>query len=524
VSISQEYWDIVLKDYNDIPQKYRTAFLSVIKGIISNKGYNTISYPRGQPVSFEQSLSEFSRHLKNVIINKKIKKSEEILALFYHYRNVPGLVSMLQNKAFVDEKGRKLKASSEKYKIRVGSVANELMTAFYLEKEKGYDIRAFSLTYNESDKITIGEMDIFAVFNGHPYAIETKNMDHTLSHSEIVAQLNRYDKILRGIEKKERPYGDWVKFIPELSQSKKISLVFCQAVDTEEELREKVIYKLDRTVHFEKQPYVHRYYAGFAPLSEVVKKPVKKIKEALNFEGVQLIGRSVDYFRAVKKILEAYRGKIDFKDAVSADIMDSQYKDVWAKISVLEALSENMGVTKANIHLEGTLTWVDGIIQKAGKRTAVHTHRVYFHPAPSRLSEINEGNRRFDSYLKTTIDQFESGEAERVVGNTDEIVLAFDYRGYLEIRDHIIEKMNEVRQQYGDKYKIKLVDDHYIDEYSLVTEKPFLRDEAGNILINSKHHRMLDVNQIRRDINAMISRYREDELAKIIEGGLNLMC
>lgn len=192
-----------------------------------------------------------------------------------------------------------------------------------------------------------------------------------------------------------------------------------------------------------------------------------------------------------------FDGKLELGE--SLDVMDGTIADVRTKLLMMEAIAKDKKISDANTHLEQTLTWVDGLLDDGGRRVAVHTHQVFFHPAPAgpekAASEIGEGNRRVDAYLKQAEIHFgPGGDAEKALGGLDEVVLAFDTRGYKEIKDHIKGKEAEFKAKFGGRIRFAYVDEH--------------APAAGSTA------------QVREDYNRLVEKYAKDQegLAKIMEG------
>lgn len=212
---------------------------------------------------------------------------------------------------------------------------------------------------------------------------------------------------------------------------------------------------------------------------------------AVNDEGISVNGRAADYYRQIRELVDKYKGKIDMNE--SLDVMDDSYADVWAKLKAIEAIAQSRQIERHNTHLEETLVWVDGILKKDGRTTAVNTHRVYFHHAKNPQSEVEEGIRRVTGYIEEAVGYFrKSGKAERVLGRLDEVVLAFDTRGYDQIKSFIKAREAEIRKAYGSRFKFV-----YLDE---LTRLP--QDEAAT----------------RAELNGLAKKYRGKGLEKIIEG------
>ncbi|MBI4679112.1 MAG: hypothetical protein HY748_16170 [Elusimicrobia bacterium] len=210
---------------------------------------------------------------------------------------------------------------------------------------------------------------------------------------------------------------------------------------------------------------------------------------AVNGEGVTLLGRAADYYRRSLRIVEKYQGRLDLSE--SLDVMSDSYGDVWAKIKAIEALGRGSG--RNNTHLEQTLTWVDGVMTDHGRNVAIHTHRVFFHHAKNPKSEIAEGIRRADRYLKDTLFQFvQGGKAEAELGRFQEVLLVFDTRGYAEIKDHLKAREAEIRKAGLKRYRFAFLDE-------------MARMPSGD-------------EEMRAELNAMTKRYKGKDLEKIIEG------
>ena len=212
----------------------------------------------------------------------------------------------------------------------------------------------------------------------------------------------------------------------------------------------------------------------------------------LNDEGVEVTGRAAVYYQEVRRLVEKLEGQADLKE--SLDVMDDSYADVWAKLKAIEAIAQKSEVEKHNTHLEETLTWVDGVLHKDGKTIAVNTHRVYFHKADNPRSEIEEGIRRVDGYLKEAARQFApGGGAEQALGGRlDQVVLAFDTRGYDEIKRHLKAREAELRGRFGARFQFA-----YLDELAKMPAS---------------------TEQTRFELNALAAKYKGKGLQKIVEG------
>jgi len=178
----------------------------------------------------------------------------------------------------------------------------------------------------------------------------------------------------------------------------------------------------------------------------------------INDEGVKINDRAAIYYTEVRRMVELYRGKIDLEE--SLDVMDDAYSDVLAKVSAVEAVAKGRGLSQVNTHLEETLTFVDGVLDDGAKTVAVHTHRVFFHKAKEPKSEIAEGIRRVDGYIKDAERMFaKGGKAEQQMGKLDEVELVFDARGYQEIKDHLKKRGEEVGARSKGRISFKFLDE-----------------------------------------------------------------
>ncbi len=209
----------------------------------------------------------------------------------------------------------------------------------------------------------------------------------------------------------------------------------------------------------------------------------------INDEGVRINGRAASYFKETHRMVDLYKGKIDFSESV--DVMADAYADVLAKISAVEAVAKGRGLSQENTHLEKSLTWVDGLLSDGVKKVAVHTHRVFFHKAPNRESEIAEGIRRVDAYIAESEKMFaRGGKAEAQMGKLDEVELVFDARGYQEIKNYIMKRGEKLTAKGRITFK-------FLDELA-----PLPKDQK----------------EIRSKLNELARRYNGEGLSKIYEG------
>lgn len=230
-----------------------------------------------------------------------------------------------------------------------------------------------------------------------------------------------------------------------------------------------------------------RLFSGQAKVPNAVAEP-----RIVNDEGITIFGRPPAYYLEVKRLAEKFKGKLDIGE--SLDVMDDSYGDAWAKLAGVEALAKNRRIEDHNTHLEGTLLWVDGVLQDHGRRIAVNTQRVYFHKSKNPRSEIAEGLRRTEGYIKEALEHFKpGGRAEKALGSLDEVVLVFDTRGYAEIKAALKARAQQVEKETGGRVRFQ-----YLDELTTMPK---------------------DAQETRARLNALVKRYGNLEgLGKIIEG------
>lgn len=211
----------------------------------------------------------------------------------------------------------------------------------------------------------------------------------------------------------------------------------------------------------------------------------------INDEGVKINDRAAIYYTEVRRMVAQYKGKIDLEE--SLDVMDDAYSDVLAKVSAVEAVAKGRGLEQVNTHLEETLVFVDGVLDDGAKKVAVHTHRVFFHKSKEPKSEIAEGIRRVDGYLKDAEKMFaKGGKAEQQMGRIDEVELVFDARGYQEIKDHLKKRGEELSARSEGRIAFK-----FLDELA-----PLPKEQKD----------------IRAKLNELAQKYNGDGLSKIYEG------
>ncbi len=212
----------------------------------------------------------------------------------------------------------------------------------------------------------------------------------------------------------------------------------------------------------------------------------------VNYEGVKVSGRAAMYYKEVHRMADELKSRgLDLRE--SLDVMDDSYAAVWAKLSVIEAVSKSRNVDRHNTHLEQTLMWVDGVMRDRGRNVAIHTHQVFFHHAKNPQSEINEGIRRMGKTIEELVENLGSGgKAEEKLGRIDEVILGFDTRGHEPIKQYLKGQELQIAAKHGKRFRFV-----YVDELVRVPS---------------------DTQAMRAELNALTARYRGQGLQKIIEG------
>jgi len=173
-----------------------------------------------------------------------------------------------------------------------------------------------------------------------------------------------------------------------------------------------------------------------------------------NADGVWVGGRVAEQTLWINKMYAQLSSTIDLSDVVN--VMDDAYDEARVKLRSAEKAAVDRKLSASSVHLEGTRNWVDAILEDAdGTNIAVHTHRVYFHPAPGNpASEIGEGIRRASKYIDKAKEDFAAGGHAESDLNTKfkQVELNFDTRGYKEIETALRAKEAELKAQYGDRF------------------------------------------------------------------------
>jgi hypothetical protein len=208
-----------------------------------------------------------------------------------------------------------------------------------------------------------------------------------------------------------------------------------------------------------------RYFDGgrnnrqAAPVPASTFGGARATKSASNFiknaDGVWVGGRVAEQALWINRMYAELSPKIDLADVMN--VMDDAYDEARVKLRSVEKTASDRKIAASSVHLEGTRNWVDAILEDAdGNHIAVHTHRVYFHPAPKNpASEISEGIRRVDKYLEKAKSDFgPGGLAEQEFKEPFAAVeLNFDTRGYQQIEDHLRAREAEFKAEFGDRFK-----------------------------------------------------------------------
>ncbi len=211
----------------------------------------------------------------------------------------------------------------------------------------------------------------------------------------------------------------------------------------------------------------------------------------INDDGVRISGKAAEYYREVHRLVDQYQGKMDLSESLG--VMDDSYADVWAKIKIINHVAPQEPLENINEHMDETLTWVDALTRINGQRTAIYTHRVFFHPSPNPKSEIEEGIRRVSGYLKEVETEFKKGgTAERQLGPIDRVVLGFDTRGYQEIKNFLKSQEESLNKSYGNRFRFV-----YLDDIASIPQ---------------------NAEEMRKALNELTAHYDKDSLQKISEG------
>ncbi|MBI3297079.1 MAG: hypothetical protein HYZ75_02870 [Elusimicrobia bacterium] len=211
-----------------------------------------------------------------------------------------------------------------------------------------------------------------------------------------------------------------------------------------------------------------------------------------NADGVWVGGRSAEYALWINAMHGELSRGIDLDDVMN--VMDDAYDEGRVKLASVEKAAQTRQLDESSVHIEGTRNWVDGILTDSdGSRIAVHTHRVYFHPAPGNpASEISEGIRRVGKYLDKAKEDFgPRGGAERELKTKfAHVELNFDTRGYAEIADYIRGREAEFRKAYGDRFVFNTITEPRLPsaqlraEYNRLVEKYWSQPEGVAAVID----------------------------------------
>lgn len=173
-----------------------------------------------------------------------------------------------------------------------------------------------------------------------------------------------------------------------------------------------------------------------------------------NPDGVWVTGRVKDQTLWISQMADQLAPVLDLSDVL--DVMDDAYDESRAKLTNAERAARERQLEAASVHLEGTRNWLDAVLtDREGRKIAVHTHRVYFHPGRgNKESEISEGIRRVGKYIDKAAADFASGGRAETDMNTrfDQVELNFDTRGYQQIEDYIRTREAELKAGHGGRF------------------------------------------------------------------------
>ena len=201
-----------------------------------------------------------------------------------------------------------------------------------------------------------------------------------------------------------------------------------------------------------------RYFDGGRSYSAPATAPAQGVRGPSGFiknaDGVWVGGRVAEQTVWINRMQAELAPHIDLADVLN--VMDDAYDEARVKLKSAEKAAVERKLAASSVHLEGTRNWVDAILEDAdGQYIAVHTHRVYFHPAPGNpASEISEGIRRASKYIDKAKEDFAAGgHAEADLNKKfKQVVLNFDTRGYHEIETALRAKEAELKAAHGDRF------------------------------------------------------------------------
>ena len=192
-----------------------------------------------------------------------------------------------------------------------------------------------------------------------------------------------------------------------------------------------------------------------------------------NADGVWVGGRVAEQALWINGMhAELSAQGIDLSDVM--DVMDDAYDEARVKLGSAEKAAQTRNLEASSVHLEGTRNWVDAVLQDTdGRYIAVHTHRVYFHPAHGNpASEIAEGIRRASKYLDKVKEDFAPGGLAEHELDTEfkQVELSFDTRGYKEIETALRAKEKEFHELFPGRFHFRYITEPKMESKALRAE------------------------------------------------------
>ncbi len=231
-----------------------------------------------------------------------------------------------------------------------------------------------------------------------------------------------------------------------------------------------------------------------------VSRPISPRKAffVANDAGVRISGDAAVRYQKVNNLI-AWLEDINVDISQSLGVIHGALRDIFAKTSVLEAISKNRGLTPVDPRAPKMLRWVDAMLTDSTKtkQIVVHTYRVPLPHGQSLQVQVDAGILSADAFVDEAVRLFRrGGPAEKTAGRLDEVVLVFDTGGYLNIKKHLMERGKEAA-----------------------------RLTSGRIVFRFQEHVApipKDALTLRRQLNDLMKRYQGPFLSKIIEDVINL--
>ncbi|MFC2061991.1 hypothetical protein ACFLUV_05715 [Elusimicrobiota bacterium] len=515
--ISPQYLKYIEDDLKLIPPQYTNTFRAIISGMIKNKKFRTLIGPRAPPPlkEFKQRFEVASHNLRSLINSKHVDK-DKLIALIYHYRDIPGVISSLTRL-----KGKERTRDPEKVEINVAAMkglAGEFTTALHLENELGLKIKLFSLGY-EDTKRTIGEIDVFAADKeGRLYAVEAKNNSQQIKPGDANKQLLRYNKILSKLEN-PKPTEAWQKrikqLIPELRNKKlkkPIGIIFCQTATVGNRYPNTAASGINRDVYFNKNPRYYKSTAGFTDISiskySVYQKIFEKARRPESFEvDAVLTGRAKKEKHDISLWTEVLKKEYGFTQREleeTLDVMNDTYDLVRSKFLSMayfrtKGRSTTKSIVESNVRIDWTLDYMDEVINgywdyddDTGKgeikRVVINTHQVYFHPPDKTASSdaqydsiVKEGEDRLAHFIDNLNGLYgKNGKVSRQIGEFDKAIVVIDTRGVKEFRQYVEKNKRKLNKNIEIHYTEDIEEDTSMAKYSRMSWLDLVK-EMGRI-------------------------------------------